>query len=256
MIGHDEVQELLGAYALDAVDGEEKTFVEYHLERCPRCRDELRSYREVVGLIANAGQEAPPGLWDRLLEGIGEPAAGRPLPDIPSIGGRRPSRLERLWRPVLAGVAAVLILAVALLGVQVGRLQNRTDHLNRQVAVVVNGLQPSVSVVSQALTEPGAHRVQLRPAGGGPAQLDAVILPGGSGYLYGSRLAPLPSSQTYQLWGITGPQAISYGLIGSVPAQVTAFRAGHSVEVLAVTVEEAGGVPAPTQTPIVEGTVG
>jgi hypothetical protein len=109
--------------------------------------------------------------------------------------------------------------------------------------------------VDRALAEPGAVRVTLRSPTGGAASLDAVLLPGGDGYLYAPRLVPLSSSQTYQLWGVVGLQKVSYGLIGSDPATVTAFRVGSDVQALAVTAEEAGGVVVTSHTPVVVGTV-
>ena len=50
-MSHDDASELLGAYALDAVDGEELTELEAHLSACPRCRSELDSFREVARLL-------------------------------------------------------------------------------------------------------------------------------------------------------------------------------------------------------------
>ena len=38
---HQEIEELLGAYALDAVDDDERDLVEAHLAGCPRCRAEV-----------------------------------------------------------------------------------------------------------------------------------------------------------------------------------------------------------------------
>jgi anti-sigma factor RsiW len=37
-MSHAEASDLLGAYALDAVDGDEFAELEEHLETCPRCR--------------------------------------------------------------------------------------------------------------------------------------------------------------------------------------------------------------------------
>ena len=51
---HDhEIEELLGAYALDAVNAEEATAVEVHLTTCPRCRAELDAYREMAAALGN-----------------------------------------------------------------------------------------------------------------------------------------------------------------------------------------------------------
>jgi Anti-sigma-K factor rskA/Putative zinc-finger len=256
MISHEEAQELLGAYALDAVDADEAALVEYHLDRCPRCRDELRNHREVVGLLAYAGHEAPAGLWDRVVEGIQEAGSSAPAPALRTVAARPGTRVVPLRsRRVLAVVAAAAVVAIALLGVQVTRLQHRTNQLSSRVASVTTNPQPTMAAVRQALAEPGAKRADLRSPAGGHEQLDAVILPSGDGYLYSPTLAPLPSSETYQLWGVVGRQQISYGLMGSDPAAVMAFRAANGLQALAVTAEEAGGVVTTTHSPVVVGAV-
>jgi anti-sigma-K factor RskA len=256
MISHDEVLELLGAYALDAVEADEAAFIEYHLDRCPRCRDELRNHREVVGLVAYAGEEAPAGLWERIVEEIHDTGSSAPATVLRSISGSQDTwALGRGWRRVIAGLAAAAVVAVALLGVEVSSLQRRTDKLSSQVTAVAGGPQPTMAAVRQALAEPGAKQVGLRAASGGPVLLDAVILPGGDGYLYSPKLSPLPPSETYQLWGVVGQQTISYGLIGSAPAAVTSFRAGSGVDALAVTAEEAGGAVTSSHAPIVAGSI-
>lgn len=275
MMGHDEASELLGAYALDAVEPEEAAAVERHLESCPRCRDELRSHREVVGVLAYAGQEAPEGLWDRVVAGIHDSgAAAEEAPqlslrvvrdggtssatvtgDTPAARTGGPARRRRArLTSAMSVLAAAAVVVIALLGVEVVRLQNRTDHLSGEVSAMTG--QPSMATVQRALTTPGAHVVALKPVSGGAAVLDAVVLPGGQGYLYDAKLSPLSPAQTYQLWGVVGDQRISYGVLGSAPAAVTAFRASSGVHALAVTAEVAGGVVTSTQTPVAVGIVG
>jgi hypothetical protein len=149
-------------------------------------------------------------------------------------------------------VVAVAAAVVILLGLEVARLEHRTNHLSGQVAAMTN--QPTMASVEAALAVPGARKVVLSEAGGRQS-LDAVILPGNQGYLYDPRLNPLSSGETYQLWGVSGTKKVSYGLIGSAPAQVTEFRAGTGVQALAVTAEVAGGVIITTQNPTVVGNV-
>ena len=72
MMSHDEASELLGAYGLDAVDGEERTQLEEHLETCPRCRAELDSLREVAAAIGNSVQPLPDGLWSNIAARLPE----------------------------------------------------------------------------------------------------------------------------------------------------------------------------------------
>jgi anti-sigma factor RsiW len=63
---HEELAELLGAYALDAVDDDEALAIEEHLAGCPRCRAEVAMHREVVAMLGNAGGVAPEGVWERI----------------------------------------------------------------------------------------------------------------------------------------------------------------------------------------------
>jgi hypothetical protein len=255
LMSHEEVAELLGAYALDAVDPEEVVAIEAHLESCPRCRDELRNHREVTGLLSYAGQEAPAGLWDRVMGELhGEETAsiGSPPAVISPAEGRRHEGARGWGRWVVPAAAAAALVVVALLAIQVARLQNRTDHLSHQLSLMAN--QPTMANVEAALAAPGARRVTLRAATGS-ASIQAVILPNGTGYLYDSTLSPLGVRQSYQLWGQSGQRLISYGLIGASPAPVTAFRVGRPVQALAISAESAGGVVAPTHAPIVSGGV-
>jgi anti-sigma factor ChrR (cupin superfamily) len=266
-MGHEEVSELLGAFALDAVEPDEAVRIESHLEACPRCRDELRNHREVVGLLSYSGAEAPPGLWDRVVEGVRRHESKSSIPisgghpvviaqsDPDALSGRVARRSIGGGRAVrtVSLIAAAAVVLVALLGVQVARLQHRIDHVSGQVVAMSH--QPTMAVVEAALAEPGTRRVTLSSFAGGPASLDAVILPNGSGYLYHSDLAPLAPTLTYQLWGVTGTERVSYGLIGSSPAPVTAFRVGSPVQALAVTVEVAGGVVTTSHAPVAAGVI-
>lgn len=262
-MNHAGASDLLGAYALDAVEPDEAAAVEAHLETCPRCRDELRAHREVVGLLASAGQEAPEGLWDRVVARINDPADTAPTFEAPhalrlvrvdETGGpepaSRPGPGRWKFNRFTMAVAAAAAVVVALLGVQVAHLQGRTDHLQGQISAM--GI-PTMASVDQALAVPGARRIALKAVAGGADRLEAVILPGGQGYLYDSRLSPLSPARTYQLWGVVGDQRISYGVLGASPATVVPFRASSGVQALAVTDEVAGGVVSSTSTPVAVG---
>src|SRR5690606_4393398 len=69
---HDEIAELLGAYALDAVEPEEAAAVEAHLAVCPRCAAEVADHREVAAMLAHSGAPAPEGLWSRISASLEE----------------------------------------------------------------------------------------------------------------------------------------------------------------------------------------
>ena len=263
--GHDDIQDLLGAYALDAVEPGEAEIVARHLEVCPRCRAEIREHREVAGLLGYAGQEAPAGLWDRISASTQEPPPALQLHRV-TVGvgpaDRAPAgvdevrraalrrRRTRGARSTLALLSVAAAVAVAVLSVQVARLDHRTTTIGHEVAVGA----PSMDAVKLALAVPGARKVALVPLSTGES-VQAVILPSGQGYLYDARLTALPSDQTYQLWGLTGTQTVSYGILGATPASVVGFHASGGVKALAVTTEVAGGVEHSTHAPVASGGV-
>jgi hypothetical protein len=78
-VTHDEIAELLGAYALDAVSPDEATEIEQHLAECPRCRAEVAAHREVAGVLGNLGGTVPAGLWGRIADELALGSEG-PLP--------------------------------------------------------------------------------------------------------------------------------------------------------------------------------
>jgi anti-sigma factor RsiW len=58
-IERNELDELLGAYALDAVSDEERQAIEEYLLVDPRARQEVAEHREVATLLAWTGTAAP-----------------------------------------------------------------------------------------------------------------------------------------------------------------------------------------------------
>src|SRR5919108_5982985 len=69
-MGTQALHDLTAAYALDALDADERREYEAHLARCERCRTELASLSEAATSLAY-GVEAPappPQLRDRILE--------------------------------------------------------------------------------------------------------------------------------------------------------------------------------------------
>ncbi|MGH9152889.1 MAG: zf-HC2 domain-containing protein, partial [Acidimicrobiales bacterium] len=86
---HHEIEELLGAYALDAVPPEEAEAVGLHLSGCPRCRAEVAEHRETAAVLAYAGSPAPPQLWDRIAADLAaEDAAPAPALDLARVVSR------------------------------------------------------------------------------------------------------------------------------------------------------------------------
>jgi len=235
-VNHAELQSLLGAFALDAVDPAEAELIEAHLAECPRCRAEVAEYRETAALLASGGSDAPAGLWDRIASDLDESPPPLRLHGT-SASPRRTAHRGRM-------VALMAAAAVVLFGL--GGLFVRVQHLDHEVVAMRRPLQSQGidEAALAALVDPAARRVTLR-AGTGSDRADAVVLPDGRGFLVHSDLPPLPASMTYQLWGVVGGHLqVSLGLLGASPT-TTAFRFDPAtVSLLAITAEQSGGVAA------------
>jgi anti-sigma factor RsiW len=265
---HDEVAELLGAYALDAVDAEEARRIEGHLAECPRCRGEVDELRDVAAALASQSaleaDQPPPELWARISDAVGRSARVAPVDQVPQpsvsrppasitrlADARRRTRDPRRWLQAIGAAGAAA--AIALLALGLVNADGRVHQL--QSAVAGSGAQAAVRA---ALVSPGHKVVRLRtPSGTAVASL--VVEHTGAGYVVSSRMSPLPADETYQLWASIGGRPISLGLLGRRPATGTAFSLGSAARIaraLMVTVEPAGGVAAPDHAPVAIGALG
>ena len=247
--GCREIEDLLGAYALDAVEPDEGLLVRNHVADCPRCSHELAEHRETISMVASAGGSAPEGVWARIAESLPQdPRAAAPRPSLVVLGHRRKWRLPtRIGAAAAAGVAAAALVLVGIQTVRVDQLNHRVNQLSA-AARQSGGFQG----LAAALLDPSARRMALTStAPGGTSLGDLVILPSGTAYLVGSTLPALGAGQTYQLWSIVGGRAVSVGLLGTHPKTV-AFTVDASVAAptFLVTIEPAGGVVAPTTDPV------
>ncbi len=227
-LSHEEIQELLGAYALHAVDPDEQAIIDLHLEDCPRCQQEVRGHREVATLLGNTGGTAPDGLWDRIAGQLEEspPPMRLSLPEgqgnVIPLAARRRSRSNRF---VVAAIGAAAALVIGLLGAQVLRQDDRINDLE----TALEG--SSITGASVAtLTSPD-----------GDLSAQAVVLSNGTGYLLASELPGLTVEQTYQLWGITDTGVVSLGLLGLNP-EVETFTVEGTVDASVITIEQYPGV--------------
>jgi anti-sigma factor RsiW len=240
---HAEITELLGAWALDAVDPDEAATVELHLATCPRCRHEVAQHRDVAARLAFDGELAPEGVWDRIAASLEESPPPLDMGTIVPIESAR-RRSGRLTVRVAMAIGAAAAVVIAALGLEVGRLDNRTRQLT---AAVKRGED-----VGRIATEAGTRSVSMRSADG-EVTATAYLADGGVAAIDGRQLPPLPSDREYQLWGIDNGTAVSLRLLGDRPGFVT-FRVGSGVDHLAVSDEPAGGQVSPADV-IVSGAV-
>ena len=252
--GADEIEELLGAYALDAVDDDERRQVDEYLRRNPSARDEVARMQHVAADLAYGDVEAPVELWPRIelaLEHVPPPLE---LPDhelavLPSRQGARPQRSRRA---VVAGLAAAAVLVTGVLGFEVVRQQRLIDDVAGRLQG--HGVR---ALAESARREPEARTVTLR-SHGGQFHADVVYLRRGQGYLVGADMDPLPADRTYQLWALVGdrnePITISAAVLGPAP-RTAAFTVRGRVVGFMITEEAAPGAAGATTAPLLQGGV-
>ncbi|HKY74878.1 MAG TPA: anti-sigma factor [Acidimicrobiia bacterium] len=232
-----EIEELLGVYAVDGLDDDERTAVEQHLVNCPRCAAEAAWHRNVAATLTGGGP-APPGVWDRIAAALEEPPP--PLGLAPLTARQSPAV------KVLAPLVAMAAAAVAVLGVGLQAQVRRLDRMETTMAE--DGLRRSAVA---GLSEPSARTLTLGSADR-PAAVQAAVLRDGRGYLLADQLPPLPAERTYQLWILSDNERISAGLLGPRPT-VAVFHAGQGFDGLAITEEAATGVVVSRNAPVVFG---
>jgi anti-sigma-K factor RskA len=271
MNGHDELISMLGAYALDAVDDDERRAIDEHLEVCAGCRAEVARHLEVAAALGTTTVSvAPDDLWAAIIDhiddgpaevpdtpalpGLSDPGVARgpvPAPDEGAGAGATVVPLESRRRPTgwIVGLAAAAAVIVVLLAGLV-QLDRRNTELEREIAA-----PPAASVddLAAAAMADSSNRVIELTSDTGDDAATAVVTPSGQGYLVSSTLDPLPSDRTYQLWNIGDAGAVSLGVLGNDPG-ATAFHVQGPVTTLAITAEQAGGVPTPQNIPLVTST--
>jgi hypothetical protein len=268
---HISLEELLGVYALDAVDDDERRIVDQHISVCPRCRSEVEGHREVAAMLAGDAHGAPDSarskrrVWDQIVTELTAEAPPlklasvvpiSPKPEGPQIRERSQTTRASQTAVWMAGVAAALVLLLgAGLAVQSTRLSGAEAELaarEQQVASLAATLQaePLDQAVNAALSDPAAQVVSLTA----DTSLDAmlvVLLPDGTGYVVQNSLDPLPADATYQLWAVVDGKVISAGVLGNEPEVVPFHLDPEGLEGLVITQEEAGGVPQSEADPVV-----
>ncbi len=134
-----QFHDLVGAYAVDALDESQRAEFERHLAQCAACADELADFYEVLGSVADTQAVVPPAeVWHSVqgrIDGSAGEASGiersaansaglastaepqRP-DDVPTgVGERERSRPALRWLAA-AAVAAVLFVGGVLVGRQ------------------------------------------------------------------------------------------------------------------------------------------
>ena len=133
---------LTGAYAVDALTGDELDEFETHLDSCASCADEVRGLRETAARLGLAAAIAPPPwMREQVLDATSRvrqlPPSGVRL--MTADGPRRRRRLSRrLPRPiaVTAMAAAIVVLAILQVGTRHQLQQAQTTNQTHRLGAV------------------------------------------------------------------------------------------------------------------------
>jgi hypothetical protein len=176
------------------------------------------------------------------------------------IPGSAPSRSYMPWLATAASLAlaAGLTIYTGQLRTRITTLEDelretraRADATERQMTdaqTVAAGAQMAVGV----LTAPDVARVDLAGQTVAPQASGRAFWSRSRGMVFNaSNLPPLPAGRTYQLWVVTAQAPISAGLLtpnaaGNVSETFNTPQDLPQPVAMAVTIEPAGGVPAPT----------
>ena len=270
-------RELIGAWALDALDPAERAQVDDLLAHDPDAAREARSLQETAAVLAAAvAVPAPDDVRAAVLAAVArtaqEDTAGvaddgrvRPHTAPPHVAPSRPGTSAgpgstgpgstglgtgsgtrpagrpgaRRRRPWLtAVVAAVVAFAVAVPSTIAWRESQRAAEL-----------QARADRITSLLAEPGAQVLAADVATGGTA---VAVVTDDAALVTATGVAEPGAGEVYQLWvmqdGVPVPDATTGAADGVLEISTDAYRTGDA---LALTVEPEGGSAAPTTEPVV-----
>lgn len=231
-----DIHALTGAYALDAVSGEERAAFERHLSECESCAQEVRELRETATRLALAATEdPPPSLRARVLDQI---KTVRQLPPETTVVPlrRRGSGLALK----LTSVAAAVLFAVAVaLGVVVVRQNDQLDQSQAQAAEMSRILRAGdAQVVTVDKGADGRMTVAMSRA-----ENRMLLLTEG--------LADPPDGKDFQVWTDHDGTMVSAGFLNPVNGEALLEISGFGdADGVGVTVEPDGGSETPTLPPL------
>jgi anti-sigma-K factor RskA len=251
---HADLKEQAGAYVLGSLDPDEQISFEAHLAGCEECAAEVRSMRAVAVALAQGIPQRTPRA--ELRQRVLEPLRGRPAVHKPVSG----ARFSGAWIPLAASLLIALGVAAyaARLQGQMTDLERRLDQALAQAAAAEQAITDTRRVNSElqsamgVLAAPDLVRIDLMGQAAAPTANARALWSRARGMVFAaSNLPPLPTGRVYQVWVVTGPAPVSAGLFMPDPAGAGLVYFTTPVDIpppaaVAVTLEPAGGVPAPT----------
>lgn len=251
---HTDLKDQTGAYMLGSLDPDERVSFEAHLAGCNECAAEVRALRGVATALARGVPQRTPRseVRRRVLASFGSGAPGRVA--APSV-----TPLTR-WLPLAAMFAMTLGIGVYAAGLRsrVADLEARLEQAIVQASAAERATAEARRVSAElqsamgVLAAPDLVRIDLAGQAAAPQASARALWSRARGMVFtASNLPPLPAGRVYQVWVVTAQAPISAGLLAPDPAGASQTFFSTPVDIpppaaVAVSIEPAGGVPAPT----------
>lgn len=239
MPANKHVVDLIPEFALGLLDEADATPVHAHLELCAACQAELAAYLKVVEQLPLAVpmMEPPAHLKDEVLTRV-RPTPRSEEPERRSWWQEMRTVFQRST-PALAGVSLVLVILLGIINLV---LWNQVRELTQAAQ------EPAMRVVSLASTD------NLSEASG----IMIISKNGKYGTLVVDDLPELDHDKQYQLWLIRDGERTSGGVFsvyssGYAVMEIDAPEPLSNYPAFGITIEPAGGSPAPTGDRVLSG---
>jgi anti-sigma-K factor RskA len=266
---HDQFRELIEAYALGALDANERAALEAHLASgCPECAKALEEARLVVSQLAYLAPPAEPSemLRARVLRtvradaaasgGSGSGGASQSM----QAGTQRSSIPMWLW----AGIAALLLFSLYS-SWEARKMQQDVAEMNQHAAAELKERKQLEEQLTMAkheawiLTDPNSKKIEIMPSDKDMPKIEAMWHPQMGIYVTAQQMPMPKNNKVLQLWLIPKtpgakpmPSHVFWpdanGKIGEMVANPPDKMS--DTKALAVTEEPAGGSPQPTSNPL------
>jgi anti-sigma-K factor RskA len=246
------LEELLPAYALGALDGDDLRELEAHLAGgCEECHRQLALWQGDLEALAAELEPVQPSdvARNRVLRLAGE---AKKAPVAPR------------GAPWWMSIAAFLLIGLGSWHIrdledERDRLSRQVNDLGRQVELARDEARRAQQAL-QVLAAPGVQSVVLAGLGPSPgAKGRTYVNPSTRDALfYAFDLPSLPAGKTYELWFIAAGKPVAAGTFdvdprGTGTVRVERVTDASQIQAWAVTIEPRGGVPQPTGAMVLKG---
>jgi hypothetical protein len=261
----DDIDELAGAIALDAIPAEEWPAIEEHLATCWRGHPQLRELRSVATLLLEAAPpiEPPAALRGRILAAAradldtgSTPITPLPLPVPPlpapdTVSNVVPMERRRPWWSNAGWIAAAAAVVVAAaLGLWSLSLRDDLDQTEQRLAGAERELNAQQGALAALLGDGEEFRFTATLPGAGGSVLqqnngDVTLVVHG---------LPPAENMTYQVWALRDGRPESLGVFDPHESGRTVVPLDgnlQGVDAVAITLEPGpSGSPGPTSEPV------